>query len=241
MLTTYRVLSSVCPATQRINDRLPHPAAGRLHLDTLWWTAGAETSERGIYRRAFRARSSRLPSLPQLSRSYALPPPPASTRSLRMPTEEGLPPGDHRSSVPPNASMPCASLLLTPSLRGKRGFPAVFHAVTGARNGNDLRMMKQPVQQRRGQDLVSQEAAPVGEARVGGQQDGAMGVSSRHQRKEMVGLGRRQFAVADLVNHQHPGGRVATQRLSHQTRIRGALQRLSQLGERAKERGIPCD
>src|SRR5437868_14688618 len=91
MVTTSRVLSSVCPATQRINDRLPHPAAGRLHLDTLWWTAGAETSERGVYRRAFRARSSRLPSLPQVSRSYALPPPPASTRSLRRPTEQGLP------------------------------------------------------------------------------------------------------------------------------------------------------
>jgi len=75
MLTTYRVLSSVGSVTQRINDRPPHPAAGRLHLDILWWTAGAETSERGIYRRAFRARSSRLPSLPQVSRSYALLPP----------------------------------------------------------------------------------------------------------------------------------------------------------------------
>jgi hypothetical protein len=52
-----------------------HPAAGRLHLDILWWTALAETSERGIYRRATCARSSRLPSLPQASRSYGLPPP----------------------------------------------------------------------------------------------------------------------------------------------------------------------
>jgi hypothetical protein len=52
-----------------------HPAAGRLHLDALWWTAGAETSAREIHRRAFRARSSRLPSLPQASRSYDLPPP----------------------------------------------------------------------------------------------------------------------------------------------------------------------
>src|SRR6266566_5791576 len=48
--------------------RLPHPAAGRLHLDMLWWTAGAETSERGIDCRTCRARSSRLPSLPQASR-----------------------------------------------------------------------------------------------------------------------------------------------------------------------------
>jgi len=53
----------------------PHPAAGHLHLDILWWTAGAETSERGLDRRACRARSSRLPSLPQVSRSYGPPPP----------------------------------------------------------------------------------------------------------------------------------------------------------------------
>ncbi len=68
MVTNYRVLSSACPATRADQDRPPHPAAGRLHLDILWWTAGAETSERGVYRRAFRARSSRLPSLPQVSR-----------------------------------------------------------------------------------------------------------------------------------------------------------------------------
>ena len=42
----------------------------RLHLDALWWTAGAETSEREIYLRACHACSSRLPSLPQTSRSY---------------------------------------------------------------------------------------------------------------------------------------------------------------------------
>ena len=53
----------------------PHPTVGRLHLDTLWWTAGAETSEREIYLRACHARSSRLPSLPQASRSYDPPPP----------------------------------------------------------------------------------------------------------------------------------------------------------------------
>jgi hypothetical protein len=46
----------------------PHLRKVRLHLDTLWWTAGAETSEREVYRRATYARSSRLPSLPQVSR-----------------------------------------------------------------------------------------------------------------------------------------------------------------------------
>src|SRR5260370_17434017 len=72
--------------------RLPHPAAARLHLDTLWWTAGAETSERGIYCRAFRARSSRLPSLPQASRSYALPPPMPRLAHSRCQQSRALPP-----------------------------------------------------------------------------------------------------------------------------------------------------
>jgi hypothetical protein len=53
----------------------PHPAAAHLHLDSGWSPACAETSERRIDRRACGARSSRLPSLPPLSRSYGRPPP----------------------------------------------------------------------------------------------------------------------------------------------------------------------
>jgi hypothetical protein len=68
-------LSCTSDLTLRGTMRFPHPAAGRLHLDSLWWTAGAETSERGIYHKAFWRRSSRLPSLPQASRSYDRPPP----------------------------------------------------------------------------------------------------------------------------------------------------------------------
>src|SRR5258708_4072445 len=68
-----------------------HAAAGRLHLDILWWTALAETSERGIYRRATCARSSRLVSLPQASRSYGLPPP-KCLDSLTLDARRGGPP-----------------------------------------------------------------------------------------------------------------------------------------------------
>jgi hypothetical protein len=50
------------------SQRPPPLRPARLHLDILWWTAGAETSEREVYRRATCARSSRLPSLPQASR-----------------------------------------------------------------------------------------------------------------------------------------------------------------------------
>src|SRR5438270_2332911 len=111
-LTISKVHAHVCSAA-RVRWMQPHlPAAGRLHLDALWWTAGAETSEREIHRRAFRARSSRLPSLPQASRSYDLPPPPASTRSLQMPTEQGHSTPDHTASLLPNASQARADFLL---------------------------------------------------------------------------------------------------------------------------------
>jgi hypothetical protein len=50
-MTTYRVLRSVSSAT-KANQRCPHLRQVRLHLDTLWWTAGTETSEREVYRRA---------------------------------------------------------------------------------------------------------------------------------------------------------------------------------------------
>ena len=50
---------------------LPPPCERSVSTWTLHgWTAGAETSEREIYLRATLACSSRLPSLPQASRSY---------------------------------------------------------------------------------------------------------------------------------------------------------------------------
>src|SRR5947207_1428301 len=114
--------------------RPPHPAAGRLHLDTLWWTAGAETSERGIYRRAFRARSSRLPSLPQVSRSYDLPPPLPRLAHSGCPQSRALPPSTvqvrpdpplaslRQQPLTPTPTRPDASLLLTTSRPFERGF-----------------------------------------------------------------------------------------------------------------------
>src|SRR5690348_11022116 len=78
---------------------MPPAAAGGLHLDAQWSTAGAETSERQIHRRSYRTRSSRLASLPQASRLYRRLPPPASTRSLQMPAEP-YPPEDHPPFCP---------------------------------------------------------------------------------------------------------------------------------------------
>src|SRR5205823_9854617 len=71
---------------------------------------------------------------------------------------------------------------------GFQRLPPIFHSVAAAINGNHLRMMKQPVEQRAGQNLVSEQAAPLGKTRIGGQQDGAMLIASGDQLKEMVRL-----------------------------------------------------
>src|SRR5207249_6633497 len=63
-------VSAYVRTATNLTDAPTPPSAGHLHLDALWWTAGAETSDREIDRRACCVRSSRLPSLPQASRSY---------------------------------------------------------------------------------------------------------------------------------------------------------------------------
>ena len=100
-------------------------------------------------------------------------------------------------------------------------------------------MMKQPVEQRCGKNLVPQQAAPLAETRIGGKPDGAVLIASRDQLKEMVGLSRRELGVSHLVNHEHTGGRVATKPLANQARIRGRIQCLSQLRQRGKQGRIP--
>ena len=214
----------------------PHPAASRLHLDTLWWTAGAETSERGIYCRACRARSSRLPSLPQASRSYALPPPNASTGSLRMPAEQGLSTPDHGSSLRPLRKPGARQGEMTPTpmcLRQLTCDPpficeapvrlraTIFHAVTGTRNGNDLRMMKGACQAARSQGPHRPGGCPSRQSWYWRSAGWSRVRSERStSSKKWWAWAWRQVGVAHLIDHQHAGGGVATQPLAQQTRIR---------------------
>ena len=100
-------------------------------------------------------------------------------------------------------------------------------------------MMKQPVEQCGGKNLVSQKTAPLGKTRIGGKPDGAVLIASGDQLKEMVRLCRREFGVAHLIDHQHTGGRVAAKLLSHQARIRGGIERLGQVRQRGKQGRIP--
>ncbi len=58
-------------------------------------------------------------------------------------------------------------------------------------------MMKEPVEQCGGKNLVPQEVAPIGKPRVGSQQDRAVLVASGDQLKEMMRLPRRKLGVSD--------------------------------------------
>jgi hypothetical protein len=80
----------------------------------------------------------------------------------------------------------------------------LFHAVTAAIDGDHLSVVQEPVQQGRGQHLVSQQVSPVGKARIGGQNDRTMLVARRDQLKEVVSLLLRQLGVADFVDEK-PG------------------------------------
>ena len=51
-------------------------------------------------------------------------------------------------------------------------------------------MMKEPVEQCGGENLVPQEVAPIGKPRVGSQQDRAVLIASGDQLKEMMRLPR---------------------------------------------------
>src|SRR5258707_1710698 len=208
----------------------PTFAAGRLHLDTLWNTASAETSEREIYCRTPCVRSSRRPSLPQVSRSYDLPPPMpqlAHSRCLqnRSPSRAGAVPGTHASLVPSNADhrapayrlASCRPFLLFWPCQAR--LPASFHAIAGSIDWNNLSIIKEPVEQCSGKNLISKKAAPFGKTGVGGEQDRAMLIARGHQLKEMMSLFGSQFAVPDLIDDQHAGRGVASQPLPHQTWI----------------------
>src|SRR6266568_7166691 len=130
-------LTSLLPLSRWMHP--PHPAAGRLHLDALWWTALAETSEREIYLRACCVRSSRLPSLPQASRLYDLPPPHASTRSLLMPTEQGLSTPGSYASLLSHASQAEMTPTREPAAPTYFRPPSPFAAPTASRRRSFMR------------------------------------------------------------------------------------------------------
>jgi hypothetical protein len=72
----------------------------------------------------------------------------------------------------------------------------VTHPVGVAPNVNDMAVVQDPVDQRRGHDLIPQDLAPFVEPFVGGQNRGGVLVAPAHELKEQHGAGLSDRDVA---------------------------------------------
>ena len=61
----------------------------------------------------------------------------------------------------------------------------------------------------RGQHIIAQQRAPLGEAAVAGEDHRRLFVAGGHEIKQLLGLTGGQAQVADLVNHQQARGQIA--------------------------------
>ncbi len=76
------------------------------------------------------------------------------------------------------------------------------HAVAVAADVDDMAVMQQPVDERSGHDLVTQDLAPLLEAFVGGQHSGCTLIAPVDELEEEHGSGLVDRQVADLVDDQ---------------------------------------
>jgi hypothetical protein len=71
-----------------------------------------------------------------------------------------------------------------------RGLGPILEAVAGPVDGDDLAVVQQPIQDRRGEYVVAEYAVPLAEGLVAGQQDRAALRAAGHQLEDQVGVGR---------------------------------------------------
>lgn len=79
---------------------------------------------------------------------------------------------------------------------------AVFEAVAGAVDGQDVAVVQESVEDGGGQDVVAEDGSPFGEVFVAGDDGGAFLVSSADQLEEHVGFVAVEPEVADFVDDQ---------------------------------------
>ena len=76
------------------------------------------------------------------------------------------------------------------------------HAIAGALDLNDDGVMKQPVEQRGGDDRIAEDVAPFGKAAVGSEDHGALFVAGIDELEEQVGAAWGNRQIADLVDDE---------------------------------------
>src|SRR5690606_40246716 len=76
------------------------------------------------------------------------------------------------------------------------------HAEAVAADVDDVAVMEEPVDQRRGHDFIAEDFAPLLEALVAGMHGGSMLVPASHELEEVHGAGPRDRQIADLIDDQ---------------------------------------
>ena len=76
------------------------------------------------------------------------------------------------------------------------------HAVAVAADVDEVAVVQEPVDERRGHDLVAEDLAPFLEALVGGEHGRGVFVAAGHELEEEHGAGAGDRQVADLVDDQ---------------------------------------
>ena len=76
-------------------------------------------------------------------------------------------------------------------------------AIAAAVDVDDVHVVEQPVEDRRGEDFVGgEDLGPVADVLVGGQDNGALLISSAHETEEEVGLVSVERSEADFVDNE---------------------------------------
>ena len=76
------------------------------------------------------------------------------------------------------------------------------HAIAGTLDLHDDSMMEQPVEQRSGDNGITEDVAPFGKAAVGSEDHGALFVAGVDELEEQVAAAGGDWQVADLVDDE---------------------------------------
>jgi hypothetical protein len=76
------------------------------------------------------------------------------------------------------------------------------HAIAGALDLNDDGMMEQPIEQRRGDNRITEDVAPFGKAAVGSEDHRALFVAGVDELEEQVAAASGDRQVADFVDDE---------------------------------------
>ena len=110
----------------------------------------------------------------------------------------------------------------------------VFEPIAGARNGNDLSMMKEPVQDRRSRGHIAEQFSPVFQGPVRGHDRGLSLVAPHDDFKEVLSRPFRQLLDAHVIDDQKIGLEV----FGHHVLLASERLILQEVSDRIKDRAV---